>query len=360
MARKALVCGAGGFIGNHLVRRLKKDGLWVRGVDLKFPEFSPTEADDFVIGDLRDPYFCRSIVDTRFDEIYQLAADMGGAGYIFTGLNDAAIMHNSATINLNMVEATYNRNAGAIFYSSSACMYPAYNQQDPNNPKCREDTAYPAEPDSEYGWEKLFSERLYLAYRRNRDLNVHIARYHNVFGPEGSWTGGREKAPAAICRKIASAADGSEIEVWGDGEQTRSFLYIDECIEATVRLMRSQFPGPVNIGSEEMVTINQLVDFVASASGKFITRKHIPGPVGVRGRNSDNRLFRERLGWAPSQRLSTGLRATYEWVRLQVARSAQRQRDESVLPRPVLPAAAARPTVHMDERHNGSAVGAHI
>jgi nucleoside-diphosphate-sugar epimerase len=354
--KKALVCGAGGFIGNHLVRRLKKDRLWVRGVDLKFPEFSSTEADDFVIGDLRDPYFCRSIVDTRFDEIYQLAADMGGAGYIFTGLNDAAIMQNSATINLNMVEATYNRNAGGIFYSSSACMYPAYNQQDPHNPKCAEDTAYPAEPDSEYGWEKLFSERLYLAYHRNRDLNVHIARYHNIFGPEGSWTGGREKAPAAICRKIAAARDGGEIEVWGDGEQTRSFLYVDECVEATVRLMRSHFPGPVNIGSEEMVTINQLVDLVAAIAGKFVVKRHISGPVGVRGRNSDNRLFREELGWAPSQSLDTGLRETYHWVRSRLARSAQRQPDEVVPARPAALAALQR--LQVDKLRSGDLVGA--
>jgi GDP-D-mannose 3', 5'-epimerase len=326
MAKCALVCGAGGFIGGHLVKRLKRDGLWVRGVDLKFPEFSATEADDFVLGDLRDQGCCRAVVDRRFDEVYQVAADMGGAGYIFTGEHDAGVMHNSATINLNMLDACYKRSLRKVFYSSSACMYPAYNQEDPLNPRCVEDSAYPAAPDSEYGWEKLFSERLYLAYRRNYGIQTYIGRYHNIFGPEGTWTGGREKAPAAICRKVAMARDGEDIEVWGDGEQTRSFLYIDECIEGTVRLLRSDFPGPVNIGSEEMVTINQLADVVAEIAGKRIGKRHVPGPLGVRGRNSDNRLIREKLGWAPSQALRGGLRPTYRWIATQVMRNSDEAR----------------------------------
>jgi GDP-D-mannose 3',5'-epimerase len=323
VTKYALVCGAGGFIAGHLVKRLKRDGFWVRGVDLKFPEFAETEADDFVVGDLRDPGFCRAIVDRRFDEVYQLAADMGGAGYIFTGEHDADLMHNSATINLNMLDACHKRAVRKIFYSSSACMYPAYNQTDPRNPKCSEGSAYPAAPDSEYGWEKLFSERLYQAYRRNHGLHTHIARYHNIFGPEGTWTGGREKAPAAICRKIAVARSGEEIEVWGDGEQTRSFLYVDECVEGSVRLMRSNVAIPLNIGSEEMVTINQLVDLVADIAGKRIGKKHIPGPQGVRGRNSDNRLIREQLGWEPTQSLRTGLEATYGWIEGQVRRNVR-------------------------------------
>ena len=322
MTQCTLVCGAGGFIGGHLVKRLKRDGLWVRGVDLKFHEFSESEADDFAIGDLRDPGFCRAVVDRRFDEVYQLAADMGGAGYIFTGEHDADVMHNSATINLNMLDACLKRGIKKIFYSSSACMYPAYNQEDPLNPICAEDSAYPAAPDSEYGWEKLFSERLYMAYRRNYGLQTHIARYHNIFGPEGTWTGGREKAPAAICRKVAMACSGEKIEVWGDGEQTRSFLYVDECIEGTVRLLRSNFPGPVNIGSEEMVTINQLVDLVAEVAGKRIGKTHIPGPQGVRGRNSDNRLILASLNWAPAQPLRAGLEPTYRWIEQQVRRNA--------------------------------------
>jgi GDP-D-mannose 3', 5'-epimerase len=321
MTRCALVCGAGGFIGGHLVKRLKREGFWVRGVDLKFHEFSETEADDFVVGDLRDQGICRAIVDRRFDEVYQLAADMGGAGYIFTGEHDADVMHNSATINLNMLDVCHKRDIRKIFYSSSACMYPAYNQDDPLNPNCSEDSAYPAAPDSEYGWEKLFSERLYLAYRRNFGRQTHIARYHNIFGPEGTWTGGREKAPAAICRKVAMARSGDEIEVWGDGEQTRSFLYIDECIEGSVRLLRSDFAGPINIGSEEMVTINQLVDLVADIAGKRIGKKHIVGPQGVRGRNSDNRLIKEELHWAPAQSLRTGLESTYRWIEQQVNRN---------------------------------------
>jgi len=319
--RAALVCGAGGFIGGHLVRRLKEDRIWVRGVDLKYPEFSETAADDFAVGDLRDPYFCRSVIDRKFDEVYQLAADMGGAGYIFTGEHDADVIHNSATINLNVVEACRKRNAGRIFYSSSACIYPEYNQQDPDNPKCSEDSAYPAAPDSEYGWEKLFSERLYLAYRRNHGLQTFVARYHNIFGPEGTWVGGREKVPAAICRKVAMARNGDEIEVWGDGEQTRSFLFIDECLEGTIRLTRSTFSGPVNIGSEEMVSINHLVDIVADIAGKQISKHHVPGPQGVRGRNSDNRLIKAKLNWEPNLRLRDGLKNTYSWIETQVHRN---------------------------------------
>src|SRR6516162_5899409 len=277
MVKKILVNGAGGFIGGHLVRRLKAEGYWVHAVDLKRHEYSEPPADEFIIGDLRDPNLTREVVD-GIDEVYQLAADMGGAGYIFTGEHDAAVMHNSATINLNTLE--YGRLAGVkkFFYSSSACMYPEYNQMEPLNPKCSEDSAYPAAPDSEYGWEKLFSERLYLAYGRNHGMEVRIARYHNIFGPEGSWNDGKEKAPAAVCRKVAMTSDGGEVEIWGDGKQTRSFLYIDECIEGTMRLLRSDFAGPVNIGSEEMVTINQLVDLVADVAGKRITKKHIPGP----------------------------------------------------------------------------------
>jgi GDP-D-mannose 3', 5'-epimerase len=317
----ALVLGAGGFIGSHLVKRLKAEGFWVRGVDLKFPMFSETEADDFVIGDLRDAAFCRQVVDGRFDEVYQLAADMGGAGYIFTGEHDADVMHNSATINLNVLDVCHKRNVRGLFYSSSACMYPAYNQEDPNNPICSEDSAYPAAPDSEYGWEKLFSERLYLAYNRNYRMTNRVARYHNIFGPEGTWQGGKEKAPAAICRKVAQARDNGEIEVWGDGSQTRSFLYIDECLEGTLRLTRSGFEGPVNIGSEEMVSINQLVDLVADISGKTIHKKHIPGPEGVRGRNSDNRLIEQKLGWKPSLALRAGLEKTYGWIERQVQRN---------------------------------------
>jgi len=316
--KTALVCGAGGFIGSHLVKRLKSEGFWVRGVDLKFPEFSNTQADDFVVGDLRDQNVCSAIVDRRFDEVYQLAADMGGAGYIFTGENDADIMHNSATINLNMADRCHKRNISRVFYSSSACMYPEYNQLDPDNPNCAEDSAYPAAPDSEYGWEKLFSERLFLAYNRNHGMQNRVARFHNIFGCEGTWTGGKEKAPAAVCRKIAEVNSGDTIEIWGDGTQTRSFLYIDECLEGSLRLTRSAFEGPVNIGSDEMVTINQLVDYVADISGKTILKNHISGPLGVKGRNSDNRLIAEKLGWRPSASLRAGLEQTYEWIERQV------------------------------------------
>jgi nucleoside-diphosphate-sugar epimerase len=309
-----------------MVKSLKKEGFWVRGVDLKHPEFGKTGADDFVIGDLRDPELCKRITDRAFDEVYQFAADMGGAGFVFTGENDAAIMHNSATINLNMLEACNIAKVKKIFYSSSACIYPEYNQKDPDNPNCAEDSAYPAAPDSEYGWEKLFSERLYMAYARNYGMEVHIARYHNIFGEEGTWTGGREKSPAALCRKIAEAEGGGEIEMWGDGKQTRSFLHVSECLEATTRLIRSDFMGPVNIGSEEMVTINRLAEMIMAISGKKVRIKHIPGPLGVRGRNSDNRLIRERLGWAPSQPLEAGLRSTYKWIEEQVKKTKKQDR----------------------------------
>jgi len=325
MSKTALVLGAGGFIGGHLVKRLKREGFWVRGVDLKFNEYAETQADDFVIGDLRDPYVVRQVIDRRFDEVYQLAADMGGAGYIFTGENDADIMHNSATINLNVADACHKRTIKRVFYSSSACMYPAYNQEDPDNPNCAEDSAYPAAPDSEYGWEKLFSERLFLAYNRNHGMQSRVARYHNIFGPEGTWSGGKEKAPAALCRKVAETATGGTIQVWGDGLQTRSFLFVDECLEGTTRLLRSDFEGPVNIGSEEMVTINQLAHVIIDISGKSIDLENIPGPTGVRGRNSDNRLIQEKLGWAPSQTLRSGLETTYEWIERQVRRNDARK-----------------------------------
>jgi GDP-D-mannose 3',5'-epimerase len=321
--KTALVCGAGGFIGGHLVKKLKQEGFWVRGVDLKFHEYSETAADDFVVGDLRNLDFCKSIIDRKFDEVYQLAADMGGAGFVFTGENDADIMHNSATINLNVLDVCYKRNVKNIFYSSSACMYPEHNQMDPNNPNCKEDSAYPANPDSEYGWEKLFSERLYLAYGRNHKMNVRVARYHNIFGPEGTWRGGREKSPAAICRKVAETKDGGEIEVWGSGLQTRSFLYVDECVEGTSKLLRSNFTGPVNIGSEEMISINDLAKMVIEISGKRISIKNIPGPIGVMGRNSDNTLIKEKLGWAPSRPLIEGIEKTYRWIEEKVKKSSK-------------------------------------
>lgn len=325
MKRTALVCGAGGFIGSHIVSRLRSDGFFVRGVDLKHPEFSATLSDEFVIGDLRERRLCREVIDHSFDEVYQLAADMGGAGYIFTGEHDAEILHNSATINLNILESCRARDVQRVFYSSSACIYPAYNQENADHPNCSEDSAYPAAPDSEYGWEKLFSERLYLAYHRNHGIQCRIARYHNVFGPEGTWTGGREKAPAAICRKVAEAEPGGEIEIWGDGNQTRSFLYVDECVEGTLRLMRSAHPGPLNIGSDEMVTINQLTDMAMSIAGKRLTKRSIPGPLGVRGRNSDNRLIAKMLGWAPTMPLRTGMEKTYDWIARQVSECSVRQ-----------------------------------
>ena len=340
--KKALVLGAGGFIGSHMVKRLRAEGYWVRGVDLKRPEFTETEANEFVQGDLRDVDFVRRILEFKgyygnfyasvphryiepFDEIYQFAADMGGAGFVFTGENDADIMHNSVSINLNVLECQRkmnedkDKNITKIFYSGSACMYPEHNQLDPDNPDCREESAYPANPDSEYGWEKLFSERLYFAYHRNYGIPVRVTRYHNIFGPEGTWEGGREKAPAAICRKVAYLpAEGGEIEVWGDGLQTRSFLYIDECIEASYRLMQSDFIGQVNIGSEEMVTINQLVDTAARVSGKKVTIKHVDGPLGVRGRNSNNDVVRRELGWDYSQTLEEGIFKTYHWIEAQM------------------------------------------
>lgn len=339
--KKALVLGAGGFIGNHMVSRLKKEGYWVRGVDVKNPEFSDSEADEFIIADLRDPKMANRVVAYMgelgnfyqniaeslwqpFDEIYQFAADMGGAGYILTGDNDADVMHNSTLINLNVLHAVKmlnektKQNKTKIFYSSSACVYPEFNQVDPNNPNCEESSAYPAEPDSEYGWEKLFSERTYFAYNRNYGIPVRIARFHNIFGPQGTWRGGKEKSPAAICRKVAEVQTGGEIEIWGDGEQTRSFLFIDECIEAIRRLMESDFQGPVNIGSEEMLTINELARIVASVSNKNISIKHVNGPQGVRGRNSDNRLIKEKLGWDYEQPLAVGIKITYDWINSQI------------------------------------------
>jgi nucleoside-diphosphate-sugar epimerase len=317
--KTALVCGAGGFIGSHLVKRLKKEGYWVRGVDLKKPEFSATAADEFVIGDLRDVAVCKKVLDKEFNEVYQLAADMGGAGYIFTGEHDADVMHNSAQINLNM--AFYGHAAGIkkIFYSSSACIYPAYNQEDPDNPNCSENSAYPAAPDSEYGWEKLFSERLYLSFKRNYGLNVKIARFHNIFGPEGTWRGGKEKAPAAICRKVSETENGGEIEIWGDGKQTRSFLFIDECLDGIRKLMdSSDFFGPVNIGSEEMVSINELAEMVMKISGKTVKLKHVAGPLGVKGRRSENSLIKEKLNWEPMILLKEGLAITYKWINKQM------------------------------------------
>ena len=321
MKRKAIVCGAGGFIGGHLVKRLKKEDYWIRGVDIKNHEYAQSQADDFVKGDLRDPRLVSKVVDQSFDEVYQLAADMGGAGFVFSGENDADIMHNSAMINLNVVEASVKAGVKKIFYSSSACIYPERNQMDPDNPNCSEDSAYPAEPDSEYGWEKLLSERFYLAANRNYGIDIRIARFHNIFGPEGSWEDGREKAPAAICRKVAETPDGGEIEMWGNGEQTRSFLYVDECLEAVRRLMKSDFMGPVNIGSEEMVTINQLAEMTMEIAGKKQSIKHIHGPLGVRGRNSDNRLIKEKLGWGPKAPLRDGLKTTYIWIDNRVKKS---------------------------------------
>ena len=340
--KTALVLGAGGFIGSHMVKRLRSEGYWVRGVDLKNPEYCASHANEFVVGDLRDVKFVKRCIRFTghlgnfykdiadkfaepFDEIYQFAADMGGAGFVFTGENDADIMHNSVSINLNVLDEQKKlneitqQNKTKIFYSGSACMYPEHNQLDPDNPDCREESAYPANPDSEYGWEKLFSERLYFAYNRNHGIPVRVARYHNIFGPEGTWNGGREKAPAAICRKVAYLPnEGGAIEVWGDGLQTRSFLFIDECIEATRRLMDSDFMGPVNIGSEEMVTINQLVETAARVADKEVQKIHIDGPLGVRGRNSNNDLIREKLGWDYSQTLEEGIRKTYKWIQTQL------------------------------------------
>ncbi len=327
--KKAIVLGAGGFIGSHMVKRLKKEGFYVIGVDLKYPEFSETHADQFVIGDLRDPKLVEQVIKNDIDELYQFAADMGGAGFIFTGENDADIMHNSALINLNVAYECIKKKVKRVFYSSSACMYPEHNQLDPDNPNCIESSAYPANPDSEYGWEKLFSERLFLAFMKNKGLDIRIARYHNIFGPEGTWEGGREKAPAALCRKSAYAKEGESIEVWGPGNQTRSFLYIDECIEATIRLMRSDFTGPVNIGSEEMLSINEFARMAIEVSGKNLDLYNIDGkefidkyghecPIGVNGRNSDNTLYGEKIGWKVSQPLIEGMKKTYEWINNQI------------------------------------------
>ncbi len=326
--KKALVCGGGGFIGSHMVNRLKKEGYFVRAVDIKKPEFEETQADDFVIKDLtlQEDFQSLLLIESEpFDEIYQFAADMGGAGYIFTGDNDANLMHNSISINLNIlmfqnkINLEKNLNKTTIFYSSSACIYPEFNQLDPDNPNCVEDSAYPAMPDSEYGWEKLFSERLFLSYNKNFNLPVRIARYHNIFGPQGTYDGGKEKAPAAICRKIACAENEDNIEIWGDGKQTRSFLFIDECIEATRRLVDSDFIGPVNIGSEEMVTINKLVEIVAEVANKKIEIEHIDGPLGVRGRNSDNTLINEKLDWNYTMSLKEGITKTYNWINDQIS-----------------------------------------
>ncbi len=313
--KRALVLGAGGFIGGHLVKKLKAEGFWVRGTDIKFHEHSETTADDFIVGDLRDQNFVAMTIDQYFDEVYQLAADMGGAGYIFTGENDASVMYNSAQINLNVLNRCYERNIKRIFYSSSACIYPEHNQLDPKNPNCSESSAYPANPDSEYGWEKLFSERLYFAFNRNFNMECRVARFHNIFGPEGTWQGGKEKAPAALCRKVAEAEEGSYIEVWGDGMQTRSFLFIDECLEGTTRLLRSNFEGPVNIGSDEMISINDLAKMIIGISGKKLHIKNMPGPEGVRGRNSDNTLIFEKLNWKPTSPLEKGITKTFTWIK---------------------------------------------
>lgn len=324
-AKTALVLGAGGFISNHLVTRLKTEGFWVHGVDLKKPEYNTSDADKFSICDLRSQKTCADVIDLPFDEVYQLAADMGGAGYIFTGEHDADVMHNSAQINLNVLYFSNLVKVKNIFFSSSACIYPERNQRDPENPNCEESSAYPADPDSEYGWEKIFSERLYLTYRRNYGMNVHIARFHNIFGPRGSWNNGKEKSPAAICRKVALAKNGGTIEMWGDGKQTRSYLYIDECLTGVRRLMDSNFSGPVNIGSEEMVSLNQLAQLVMDIAGKKLSIKHIPGPLGVRGRSSDNRLIRKKLHWEPTSKLVDGLRTTYKWIEEQIQNNRSTQ-----------------------------------
>lgn len=310
--KKILVCGGGGFIGHHLIKKLKSFGHYVIGVDLKCPEFENTTADEFFILDMRDPTSCSQLIKNDIDEIYQLAADMGGAEYIFTSNNDANIMHNSALINLNILNECRLKKIKKIFYSSSACVYSEHNQLDPTNPNCQEDTAYPANPDSEYGWEKLFSERLYLTFAKNYKINVRIARFHNIFGPLGTYKGGREKAPAAICRKIIEATD--SIDIWGDGNQSRSFLYIDECIEGIIKIMNSDYNQPINLGSDRLITINELVTIVSQIAGKNISINHIDGPTGVRGRNSDNKRIIDILGWAPKNNLEYGLEKTYNWI----------------------------------------------
>ena len=316
--RKAVVCGAGGFIGHHLVKRLKADGFWVRAIDLKHPEFDASAADEFVLGDLRDRSLFQSLFDGTIDQVYQLAADMGGAGYLFTGDNDANVMHNSVLINLNVANACVQHKIPRVFYASSACVYPTYNQLEPDNPNCSEHTVYPAEPDSEYGWEKLFSERLYLSFARNHNLQTRIARFHNIFGPQGTWRDGKEKAPAAFCRKVAEAPAGGSIEMWGDGVQTRSFLYVDECVEGVRRLMESDCEEPLNIGSDQMVSVNELAETVMKVSGKPLSIQHIEGPQGVRGRNSDNTLIESLLGWRPDANLEEGIARTYPWIEEQV------------------------------------------
>lgn len=328
--RTALVCGAGGFIGSHIAERLKEEGYWIRGVDLKHPEFSDTVCDDFILGDLRRQDLCERVFRNnkgiiKYDEVYQLAADMGGAGYVFTGDNDADIMHNSALINLNIIEGCRKYRAGRVFYSSSACIYPQHNQQDPSSPECSEESAYPADPDSEYGWEKLFSERLYKSFERNYGLPVRIARLHNIFGPRGTWKGGKEKAPAAICRKVAQVEEGGTIDIWGKGDQTRSFLYIDECVEGISRLMRSDCKDIVNIGSEEMISINSLAVMTIEISGKDISIRNVPGPEGVRGRNSNNDLIKEKLQWSPNYPLRAGMEKTYKWISSRVSRAVSNQ-----------------------------------
>jgi len=316
--KKVIVMGGGGFIGNHLVARLHKDGNYVVAVDLKYPDYDNSNANEFIIGDLRNVDVVKKVITEDIDEIYQLAADMGGAGYIFTGDNDANVMYNSVLINLNVLNESVVKNVKKIFYSSSACVYPSYNQEDPNNPKCYESSAYPAAPDSEYGWEKLFSERLYFSYNRNYNIDVRVGRFHNVFGPLGTWIGGKEKAPAAICRKVSEAINGETIEIWGDGTQTRSFLYIDDCIDAVIKFMGSDFKGPLNIGSEEMISINDFTKMIIEVSGKDLKIKNIYGPVGVRGRNSDNNLIREKLNWEPKLSLKQGITETYFWIKKQV------------------------------------------
>jgi len=316
MKKNVLILGSGGFIGSHLTDSLKEEGHIVTGIDIKYPEFEKSSADHFIKGDLRDKEVLESVFENQeFDEIYQLAADMGGAGYVFTGENDSDILHNSVMINLNLLEILKSKKKKRVFYSSSACIYPEHNQLDPENPMCSEDSAYPANPDSNYGWEKLFSERLFFAYAKNHGINAKVGRYHNIYGPKGTWQGGREKAPAALCRKIALATKNEDIEIWGSGKQTRSFLYIDDCIEATKKLMRSEgFSGPLNIGSEEMISINNLAKLIGKVSNKKITIKNIKGPIGVNGRNSDNRLIEQHLNWTPSYSLEKGLEITLEWI----------------------------------------------